>query len=215
MKSTSHRLLQAVWTACLVIVFLFPSPVQAADNPPGGPRTPEEMEAFFDQAIPEQLEGRNIPGAVVMAVKDGEVLFEKGYGMANLANQTPVDPESSVFHVASITKLFTWTAVMQLAEQGKLDLAADIQTYLDFEIPTTYDEPVTLQHLMTHTAGFEENNYEYVAAAVDRMVGLGAWLKSHIPARVRRPGEVTAYSNYGTALAGYIVERISVIPYSV
>ena len=99
----------------------------------------------------------HIPGAAVSVVKDGRLFFAKGYGYADLENGIPVDPEQTVFRIGSVGKLFTWTAVMQLAEQGKLDLDADINAYLDFRIPDTYPQPVTLKHLMTHTAGFEDS----------------------------------------------------------
>jgi CubicO group peptidase (beta-lactamase class C family) len=118
-----------------------------------------------------------------------------------------------LFRIGSASKLFTWTAVMQLAEQGKLDLDADVNTYLDFEIPATYPEPITMKHLMSHTPGFEDLNFEIQAPSSEQGVPLGEWLATHIPARVRRPGELTAYSNYGTALAGYIVESIAGMPF--
>src|SRR6185503_6315777 len=133
----------------------------------------------------------------------------KGYGYADIENSLPVDPEQTLFRVGSVTKLFTWTAVMQLAEQGKLDLDADINTYLDFHIPDTYPEPITLKHLLTHTAGFEDRFFEVLASDADSLVPARDWLISHMPARVRPPGMIAAYSNYGAALAGYIVARVS------
>src|SRR5699024_10909955 len=98
----------------------------------------------------------NIPNAAVSVVHDGEVIFEKGYGYADIASETPVDPETSLFRIGSISKLMTWTAIMQLVEQGKLDLDTDINEYLDFEIPAYADTPITLRHLLTHTPGFED-----------------------------------------------------------
>jgi CubicO group peptidase (beta-lactamase class C family) len=102
---------------------------------------------------------------------------------------------------------------MQLVEQGKLDLEADINSYLDFRIPDTYPQPVTLKHLMTHTAGFEDLFLEIFVWDADDLMPVGEWLASHIPARVRPPGEVAAYSNYGANLAGYIVARVSGLTY--
>ena len=102
------------------------------------------------------MEKHHIAGAAVSVVKDGKLFFAKGYGYADLENDIPVDPEQTIFRIGSVGKLFTWTAVMQLVEQGKLDLDADINTYLDFRIPDTYPQPITLKHLMTHTSGFED-----------------------------------------------------------
>ncbi len=121
-----------------------------------GPTDPAELEAFLDEELGREMEKHHIAGAAVSVVKDGELFFAKGYGDADLEKGIPVDPEQTIFHVGSVGKLFTWTAVMQLVEQGKLDLDADINDYLDFRIPDTYPQPITLKHLMTHTSGFED-----------------------------------------------------------
>jgi CubicO group peptidase (beta-lactamase class C family) len=124
--------------------------------PQQGPTDPAELEAFLDELIAEQMEEHHIPGATVSVVKDGELFFAKGYGSADLERQTPVIPDQTLFSVGSLSKLVTWTAVMQLVEQGKVDLHTDVNTYLKkAEIPATFPEPITLAHLMTHTAGFE------------------------------------------------------------
>ena len=174
-----------------------------------GPTDPAELEAFLDKELGREMEKYHIAGAAVSVVKDGELFFAKGYGDADLENGIPVDPERTNFRIGSLAKLFTWTAVMQLAEQGKLDLDADINTYLDFRIPDTYPQPITLRHLMTHTAGFEDLYYERLASDPNDLLPTREWLISHMPARVRPPGDVAAYSSYGAALAGYIVARES------
>jgi len=179
-----------------------------------GPTDPAEMAAFFDGMMLSTLESEHIAGVTLVVVKDGAVFFSKGYGYADVEKRIPVDPETTLFRIASISKLFTWTAVMQLVEQGKLDLNADINTYLDFEIPATYPEPITLKHLLTHTPGFEDLYYGMDAATAEDLLPIGDWLKLHVPARVRPAGTFSAYSNYGTALAGYIVERASGMPYA-
>jgi CubicO group peptidase (beta-lactamase class C family) len=160
------------------------------------------------------MEENHIAGAAVSVVKDGKLLFAKGYGYADLEKGIPVDPGLTVFRIGSVTKLFTWTAVMQLVEQGKLDLDADVNTYLDFRIPDTYSHPITLKHLLTHTAGFEDRHVDMVKLKDEDLAPPREWLASHIPARVRPPGESPAYSNYGAALAGYIVARVSGESYS-
>jgi CubicO group peptidase (beta-lactamase class C family) len=176
---------------------------------PQGPTDPSEMEAFLDGLLKTQMEEYPTVGAAVSVVKDGRVFFAKGYGYADLENSLPVDPEETAFRIGSTTKLLTWTAVMQLVEQGKLDLDADVNTYLDFSIPDTYPEPITLRHLLSHTAGFEDLYLDFVSFDPNDRFAPGGWLSSHIPGRVRPPGEVAAYSNYGAALAGYIVARAS------
>ena len=188
--------------------------VSPATSQEQGPTDPAEMEVFLDNLLAQEIEENHIAGAAVSVVKDGKLFFAKGYGYADLENKIPVDPEQTVFRIGSVTKLFTWTAVMQLAEQGKLDLDADINTYLDFRIPDTYPQPITLRHLLTHTAGFEDLHVDMVTLKEEEIVPQGEWLVSHIPARVLPPGKVAAYSNYGAALAGYIVARVSGESYS-
>jgi CubicO group peptidase (beta-lactamase class C family) len=206
----------------LVILLLCAAPVMAKENKVDvpaapsqgqGPSNPAEMEAFLDALMTKDMEEYRIPGAAVSVVKDGRLFFAKGYGYADLENKIPVDAEQTMFPTGSVGKLFTWTAVMQLAEQGKLDLDADINTYLDFRIPDTYPEPITLKHLMAHTAGFEDLYVETFTWDAGGLMPVGEWLATHIPARVRPPGEVAAYSNYGADLAGYIVARASGQPY--
>jgi CubicO group peptidase (beta-lactamase class C family) len=174
-----------------------------------GPTDPAELEAFLDALFARDIEETHIAGAAVSVVKDGKLLLAKGYGYADLEAGIPVDPEQTVFRIGSTTKLFTWTAVMQLVEQGKLDLDVDVESYLDFRIPGTYPQPITLRHLLTHTAGFEDLYLDFVTLEIEDRRPPGEWLASHLPARVRPPGEIAAYSNFGAALAGYVVARVS------
>jgi CubicO group peptidase (beta-lactamase class C family) len=146
-------------------------------------------------------------------VKDGKLFFAKGYGYADLENNIPVDPEKTIFRTGSVGKVFTWTAVMQLVEQGKLDLNADINTYLDFRIPDTYPQPITLKHLMTHTSGIEDRWIGSLTPDASELVPEREWLVANFPGRVRPPGEAAGYSNYNAMLAGYIVARVSGEPY--
>jgi CubicO group peptidase (beta-lactamase class C family) len=174
-----------------------------------GPTDPQELEAFLDDLMSAEMAENQIPGAMVAVVKDGRVLLTKGYGYADMADQIPVDPERTLFRVGSVSKLFTWTAVMQLVEQGKLSLDTDVNEYLDFTIPATFPEPITLRHLLSHTAGFEFKGTNLWRLQAGQMVSLSDWMKDNQPARVFPAGEIAVYSNYGTALAGYIVERVS------
>jgi len=171
--------------------------------------TRADAEAWLDGFVPYALAAGDIAGAVVVVVKDGEVLLHKGYGYSDLATRAPVDPETTLFRPGSVSKLFTWTAVMQLVEQGKLDLDADVNQYLDFEIPPRDGKPATLRQVLTHTTGLEEQIRGLITAREDEVVPLGDALKNWVPRRIHSPGGTPAYSNYATALAGYIVERVS------
>ena len=134
----------------------------------------------MDDLLAFEMAEKHIPGAMVAVVQDGNLLLTKGYGYANLEGQVPVDPERTLFRVASVSKLFMWTAVMQLVEQGQLSLDTDINEYLNFPIPASFPEPVTMRHLMSHTPGFEEiglNNYKLQA---EQMSPLGDWLKANL-----------------------------------
>ena len=178
-----------------------------------GPTDPAELESFLDDLLKNEMEEYHIAGAAVSVVKDGELFFTKGYGYANLEKDIPVDPEQTLFRIGSVTKLFTATAVMQLVEQGKLDLDADINTYLDFRIPDTYPQPITIKNLLTHTSGFEDRLADVLVSDAADIVPARGWLVSHMHARVRPPGDSPAYSNYNAMLAGYIVARVSGQPY--
>jgi CubicO group peptidase (beta-lactamase class C family) len=172
----------------------------------------DDLEAFTDGYVPLALKRENIAGTVVMVVKDGKILFVKGYGYADVDKKTPVTAET-LFRPGSISKLFTWTAVMQMVQAGKIDLDTDINQYLDFKIPATYPKPITMRDLMTHTAGFEEAIKDLIVTKGARPISIGDFLKTHMPARVYPPGTTPAYSNYGATLAGYIVERVSGMPF--
>jgi CubicO group peptidase (beta-lactamase class C family) len=197
----------------LVLVTLLVAGPSLAAPPQQGPTDPAELEAFLDEVMAKDMEEHHIAGAAVAVVKDGELFFAKGYGYADVENGTPVDPEKTLFKLASQSKSFTWTAVMQLVEQGKLDLNADINTYLDFEIPDTYPEPIRLRDLLAHTSGLEETHFEILAQDEDELVPTGEWLASHLPARVRPPGVAAGYSNHNANLAGYVVARAAGVPY--
>jgi len=178
-------------------------------SPSQGPTDPAEMEAFMDDLFTQQMDEYHVAGAAVAVVKDGQLFFTKGYGYADVENKIPVDPEQTIFRIGSVGKVFTWTAVMQLVEQGKLDLDTDVNTYLDFHIPDTYHQPITLKHLMTHTSGFDDRWLESLVSDDSELMSVREWLVSNMPGPVRPPGEAAGYSNYNAMLAGYIVARVS------
>jgi CubicO group peptidase (beta-lactamase class C family) len=175
--------------------------------------TRDDLESWLDGIVPYALQRGDVAGAVVVVVKDGQVLLQKGYGYADVATRTPVSPENTLFRTGSTGKLFTWTAVMQLVEQGKIDLDADVNQYLDFKIPPRDGKPVTMRNLMQHTAGFEEHAKHLFVDSTRYQLSIEQYLKQNIPALIFSPGEVPAYSNYGATLAGYIVQRVSGEPY--
>ncbi len=195
-----------------------PAAATAAASVPITPVTSHSLDAtdvnaWLDGYMPYALHSGDIAGAVVLVVKDGKVLTQRGYGYSDVDAQKSVDPETTMFRPGSVSKLYTWTAVMQQVEAGKLNLDADVNTYLDFKIPPYQGKPITLRNLMTHTAGFEETIKHLIASDPKRLRGLGEILKLWTPERIYAPGEVPAYSNYGAALAGYIVERVSHEPF--
>ncbi|OEF95687.1 serine hydrolase domain-containing protein [Desulfuribacillus alkaliarsenatis] len=166
----------------------------------------DDITVYLDEIIKAQIEEHNIPNSTVAVVIDGQVAFMKGYGYSDLDDLKAVDPANTIFRVGSTSKVFTWTAVMQLVEQGKIDLKADVNTYLDFKLNTS---SVTMEHLLSHTAGFEDTITDLFAISEHHFLSLEEYLKKHVPAHIYPAGEVIAYSNYGTTLAGYIVERVS------
>ena len=169
----------------------------------------KDLEAWMDGYLPYALERGRIPGAVVTVVRGNEVLLQKGYGFADVAKRAPVLPETTLFRPGSVSKLVTWTAVMQQVEAGKIDLDKDVNAYLDFKIPPFEGKPITMRHIMTHTAGFEESVRHLISSDPKAVKTLKELMPLALPERVFAPGTTPAYSNYATALAGYIVERVS------
>ena len=193
------------------------SAVAAAPFTPHAPAhdlTGADVEAFLDGMMPSQLERENVAGAVIAVVKDGHVIFAKGYGYSDMDKRKPVTPDATLFRPGSISKLFTWTSVMQLVEQGKLDLDKDVSQYLDFPIPPAFGKPITLRDILTHTSGYEETARDLFVADAKHLFPLDQYLKNHMPERIFPPFVVPAYSNYATTLAGYIVQRASGEPFA-
>ncbi len=209
------RYLLSISLVILTALNLITAPAYAISNPEG------ELTAFLDRIINTKLENYHIPNAAVSIVKDGKVIYSKGFGIADTGTNAPVDADTTLFRIGSTSKLVTWTAVMQLVESGKLDLNEDVNKYLDFNIPDRVitspnrdtAAPITLTHLLTHTPGFEDYPNMLFRLKADELLPLDEYIKKYMPLRIFPAGEVAAYSNYGTALAGYIVERVSGIPF--
>jgi CubicO group peptidase (beta-lactamase class C family) len=184
----------------------------SVSEPQTAPLTAGDVSAWLDSYLPAALHAGDIAGAVVVVVKDGKVLVEHGYGFSDVAKQAPVDPKLTLFRLASVSKLLTWTAVMQLVEQGRINLDADVNQYLDFKIPPRDGKPITMRNLLQHSAGFEDV-FRNLLADDPQVQTYETWLKSWTPERVFPAGTIPAYSNYGGTLAGYILQRVSGEPF--
>jgi CubicO group peptidase (beta-lactamase class C family) len=177
---------------------------------------PKELAAFLDGFFAEQMPKFHIPGAALVMVKDGRIIFSKGYGVADLDKKTAVTPDKTLFRVASVSKPVIATAVMQLVEQGKLKLNEDVNQSLKlFKLGNPYPQPVTIAHLLTHTAGLDEQKSRDrdVAKPAD-MLPLGQHLAKRMPPRVMPSGEVICYSNYGYSLLAHLIEIASGEPFA-
>jgi len=181
----------------------------AAAEKRGADLTPADLESFLDGFMPQQIEKADIAGAVIAVAKDGKVIFEKGYGYSDAEKKTPVSPQDTLFRPGSISKTFTWTAVMQQVEQGKVDLDRDVNAYIDFKIPPTFGKPTTLRDIMTHRSGLEETIKDLFVSEQKDLTPMTQYLPSHLPAQIFQPGTIPAYSNYATTVAAYIVQRVS------
>lgn len=193
-----------------------PVPVpDPAAAPPAAPQlTATDLTAWLDGFVPNALEAGKIAGAQVVVVKDGAVLVKKGYGVADVARRRPMDPDRILMRIGSTSKLLTWIAVLQQVEAGRIDLNADVNRYLDFRIqPRANSRPITMNDLMTHRGGFEEGLKDVLATDPARLKSTERYLKENGRPLLFPAGKVPAYSNYGVALAGYIVQRVSGEPF--
>ncbi len=193
-------------------------PARGAESEPGimihSLRDTLELAAFMDGLMASTMDDHRAAGAMVSIIQDGELLFQRGYGYANIADSVKVDPERTLFRIGSVSKLFTWIAVLQQVEAGNLDLDRDVNDYLEtIKVPDTYEEPVTLRSLLSHTPGFEDVLLKLFMREEDDIPSLEEVLKRQMPKRVRPPLEEAAYSNHGTGLAQYLVEQVSGLPF--
>ncbi len=196
---------------CSIVLLPFLMSISLAQAP--NVNDPKDLEAFFDGVLYQQLASKHVAGAVVTVVSGDKMIFSKGYGYSDVANRKPVDPEKTLFRIGSVSKLFTWTAVMQDVEAGRIDLDADINKYLgSVQIPARFGKPITMRHLLTHTAGFEDYVVGLFAREPNKRT-LTELLTEQMPERIRPPGELAAYSNFGTTLAGHAVATLAKKPW--
>jgi CubicO group peptidase (beta-lactamase class C family) len=215
--SATLKLRHVSLLALLLGSALCPLPAQSRPAPRGSqtvaqPRV-DGLADFVDGVMAQQIATREVAGAVVAVVYKGRVLFTRGYGFDDIAKGIPVDPQQTLFRPGSVSKMFTWTALLQQVELGKVDLDADVNTYLDFTIPPFEGKPIRVRDLLSHAVGMSDVA-DIVAPSVDKLVPYRDWMKTHIPQRLWPAGTEVSYSNYGAALAGYIVEQVSGEPFA-
>lgn len=197
----------------VVSIMVQPGEVNAVEQslPSGVERV--QLEEKIDEYVAKHQD--TTTGMAVAVFDSAEELMKKYYGYIDTENQIAVASDS-VFEWGSTTKLLVWVSVMQLYEQGKIELDADVRSYLPegFLTNLSYDTPVTMLNLMNHNAGFQEGYVDLMVTDADYISSLEEALRKHEPAQIYEPGTVTAYSNWGVALAGFIVEQVSGMSFS-
>ena len=198
------------WRALLLVCGMLMMPAQAAETErarsPDGEALGYFVDGFMQHAV---VSGKSV-GATLALIRDGRLIAAKGYGLADIAESRPVRAATTQFRIGSISKVLVWIAVLQQVEAGRLHLETDVNEYLkQFKMPPDFTAPITLRHLMTHTAGLEDDFVNLFVTGPRQVGGLGETLAANIPRRVRLPGSLVAYSNYGAALAAYLVTQVS------
>lgn len=194
------------WNLLFVSIGIQQSAAQTSFNTP-------ELEKLFDPIFAERMEKLRIPGAVIAVVRDGKVVFAKGYGFSDLEKKSLVVPDKTIFRIGSITKVFTAMAVMQLADHGKIKLNDDVNKYLkEVKVPNTFPQPITFHNLLTHTSGLDEISPGRRTSQESQLIPLGTFLKTRI-VRQRPPDEIISYSTYNPALAALAVEQVTGTPF--
>lgn len=187
------------------------TPALAAQTPL--PAADARVVTLVRDSVPEFMRRMAIPGAVVTVVRGDRVLLNEGFGVADVARGIPVSPRT-VFRTASVTKAFTAMAALRLASQGRLALDADIAQWVpEVDVGATASEPVTVAQLLTHTSGIDDYLTGYANSPGEAPPPLGELLPRTMPPRSRDPENAPSYSNYGYALVGLVVERISGMPF--
>lgn len=213
---TPWRTLLLAGSACLLTLTVSSLPPVAA-QPAGTAAFNEQaldtLPAFIDGVMAQQIASREVSGAVVTVVHRGEIVMSRGYGFADVENRVPVDGNSTLVRPGSISKMFTWIGLMQLIEQGRVSLDDDVNDHIDFVIEPFEGQPITVRDLFRHTPGLSDVG-GFTTENADELVDHAEWTRNNIPARVTAPGLEAAYSNWGTSLAGYIIEQVSGEPFA-
>jgi CubicO group peptidase (beta-lactamase class C family) len=172
------------------------------------------LQAFVDRIVTNRMQENHVPGAVVTIVKDDKVIFNKGYGFANLDQHTPVDADKTLFRIGSVSKVFNAMAVMRLVDEGLIDVNEDVRPRLAASGLALDHEaygPITMKALLTHTAGIGDRDIPDVTSPTnsDQVLPLGQYLQKCLPLRWQETGESVLYTDHGISLAGYVVELAS------
>nr|WP_255293752.1 beta-lactamase family protein [Bacillus wiedmannii] len=202
-------------SVCFLLVFLG-SNYSKAETVAPITLNPKDVEAFTNKVIPEKMKKENAAGVALVVVKDNQILFQKGFGFSDKEKNTPIDPKKTVFRLASISKVFTASAVMQLVEQGKIELNKDIVNYMGgLKYQNNMGEPVTMEHLLTHTTGFDyvDPRSEDIHYQDNDYTMLKDYVEDNMPTVVRKPGDTYTYDNFASMLQGYIVQNLTNTPF--
>lgn len=185
-------------------------PRPPGESPPQLFSDPVAIEAFIESELASKMSAAKIPGAVMVVVKDGQVLFKRGYGVANIERGTPVDPDTTMFYIASISKTFLGVAMMKLFEQGVYNLDSDIGALvpeLGLKRRTISDEPIRIRHLLTHSTGFPDIFLNASAPTDDTFERLTPAIRKYQTAQLIAPGEVVSYCNSCINMAAALIEK--------
>ncbi|WP_159081795.1 serine hydrolase domain-containing protein [Paenibacillus sp. CAA11] len=211
MRKLLYGLLSAL-SCCLVFTAIYPAAARAASIPPASSQQSltSHLEEIINPIMQEEIDRRHVPGAAVVITQGDQIIFSKGYGYADLKRKTPVSPGKTIMRIGSLTKTVTATAAMQLVEQGKLTLHDDVNTFLkDYKVPSYGKNPITLHHLLTHTAGLDESIYQIHALSPEHSIPASQYLRQFFDQQppIREPGKEYAYSNAGLGLVGNLIEQ--------
>lgn len=199
---------QRFWLIALVVLICISSSGVANMQANEG-LTTESVSEFAKEFFPAAMEEKGIPGAAFVVIKDGQVIHQSSYGVADIASKNPIIPDTTLFRLASMSKLVTATAVMQLVECGKMGLEDEIEKYIGFKLRNPFETKVTVRQLLTHTSGLDNRAIGTFTADGGKMPSLYKHLKEFCPPVIFTPGTRFSYSNYGFGLLGLAVERVS------
>ena len=184
----------------LLLIAIPASPIHAEES-----MTPAY---YLNQTLTEMVSQGQITGAIAAVVDDTGVVLSQGYGFADTSANLPADSANTAFRIGSIAKTFVAIAALQQVDAGRIDLHASISTYLEEDFQS-FQYDITMHQLLTHTAGFEDLVSGIAIWKASDADPLSVSIRRYLPRQVFRPGQVVSYSNYGIALAAYIIERVS------